>query len=261
MSKDRQMGDDDLRREFAQLPDPEPSAEVVERHRMQLQEEMNRANTTDEIAADEEAVEGRNVAGTKRSRSGERGWPRMAVAAGIVLLAASVALLATLWTTRDSRNEVATKSSAPASSAPQASLPNDGLKCGATPPRTVAIPAGFSSPTQRPVADAPNAMSSEQLVLTWTNGSTDIEFRWPADPDVAAEVPDAPPVSAPSAQMELVKPPNPQQTSTGRTRNYLAIRLPDQPLGCQAVQLSVFGPSADAVGTIVDTLESHPFEG
>ncbi len=212
-----------------------PSPETTRRHRTQL-----RAAIAEEGAA-----------GTPPAR---RARPRHRVLLGATAVVALTALVAVVVTLAGSGDDTgrhvatpAADTTGPASGAPA---------CGRTLPAEVALPDGFGAPQAASAAAADTPASASQLVETWASPTATLELRWPSDADKrpwAGQPADS--GRAFDAQADAAA----SSAKSGSARRTILFRFPDQPKGCDTVQVTVYSADEATVSSVFDQYVQQPF--
>jgi hypothetical protein len=216
-------------------PANRPSPETTRRHRTQLRAAIAEEST-----------------GAPSPRRPRRVPPRYRVLLGATAVAALCAAVAVAVTTAgdDGGSRVATPAAGTTGTA--AGQPLCGLKLPAQP----SIPDGYRGPRAASASDADTAAVASQLVETWTSPTGSIEVRWPSDTDHRPWA-DQPASSADSFAAQSDR--DVSTTKAGGARQAIFFRIPNQPEGCDTVQLTVYGEDAASVTAIFDRLSQQPF--
>jgi hypothetical protein len=140
---------------------------------------------------------------------------------------------------------------APAASGATTTAPTE---CSGPPPAQLAIPSGFNTGRAGPAAQSRTAPTSTQQVTTWTSDRATIEQRWPSDAnrrpwDQSSLAPDG--VSGIADDVTV--------DANGGAHRTLLFGFPNQPNGCETLQITVYGADAATVRSVSDGLVSSPF--
>jgi hypothetical protein len=180
-----------------------------------------------------------------------------AIVAGVVLATTAVGFVA--YATSDSepdRDDARARTRAPVVSRATTTTRDISLRCGAELPVDFEIPAGFDGPVRAKADEAP-PLELGQLSFLWTAPDASLEVRWPADAALRAHVVEMEP-GPPSDSIGVGRPLNFQRTPSGIAFQQLTISKGDQQVGCQVLQLTVYG-SDDGVRRADDALNAQLF--
>ena len=180
-----------------------------------------------------------------------------AIVAGVVLATTAVGFVA--YATSDSdpdRDDARACTRAPVVSGATTTTRDTSVVCGTELPLDFAIPEGFQGPVRAKADDGP-PLELGQLSLLWTAPDAVIELRWPADAAVRAHVVEMAP-GPPNDSVGVSYPPDISRTASGTAFLTLGIDKNDQPIGCQVLQLTVYG-SDDPVRRTAAVLVDEPF--
>ncbi len=171
-------------------------------------------------------------------------------ATAVAALCAAVAVAVTTAGGDDDGRRVATPAAGTTGTAAGQPL------CGSDLPAQPSIPDGYSGPRAASASEADTAAVASQLVETWTSPTGSIEVRWPSDADQrpwADQSTDSAGSFAAQSDRDV------STTKAGRARQAIFFRFPNQPKGCDTVQLTVYGKDAGSVAATFDILAKQPF--
>jgi hypothetical protein len=235
----------------ANAPSPGPSPEVTERHRS----ELRAAIAAERAGVRTTSRRGRRPGGTGPAERGDhrRSRPRHTVvvaALAVTAVCAAGALVLALGRGDDSPDRVRTPAASDTTAAASAKA------CGTSLPIALAVPTGYEGPRAGSSSDADTAADPTQLAVTWTTPGGNIELRWPADAANRADVIETPGSTDPGFLANT--PTTDQTTKSGKVLRTIVFQFPQLPVGCQTVQVDVYGDTSKAVAAITTEITKHP---
>lgn len=189
---------DEIRQLQALRPDDEPEAEVAARHRAQLRAAMAQASEARSApvlpAQPQPAVDLRPADGGIRRGRGRRSLVIAAAAAAVLVVAGGLTLarasdddavvdIGTVPPTTSAALTVPTTVLAPADPA------GDESRCGEELPAGVQPPDVLGPRRTGPATESTVPVEPGQYAAHWTDGTTTVEVRWPADRELVAGTP------------------------------------------------------------------------
>jgi hypothetical protein len=189
----------------------------------------------------------------RRPRPRARGRHRVLVTTACVVVLCAIGGLVVALTSAG--GDHGSRIGAPVASGATTTTTKKKTECSGPPPAQLAIPSGFSTGRAGPAAGGSEpAPTSTQQVTTWTSDGATIEQRWPSDAnrrpwDQTGVAPDG--VSGITEDVIV--------DADGGAHRTLLFGFPNQPKGCETLQITVSGSDAATVRSVSDGLVQSPF--